>query len=106
MRWAVTDRSATQYSQCILLFRGLHTLMISPRHQELPLSEDLCVAGISKVAPGQTEPPEHRTRSHWDALDTFDLWFTFQSGRSIELSADTVELIGVAREVNPPQNHE
>ncbi|HEY6305629.1 MAG TPA: hypothetical protein VI488_04110 [Candidatus Angelobacter sp.] len=96
MSWRVSGHAVAKYSACRLVFKDLKLMVISPRDAGLPISEDLCVSGISKVVPGATEKPEYRTKRHWDSGDPFNLLFQFQSGRSIEVSAETVELVGIA----------
>jgi hypothetical protein len=73
---------------------GLKLLIISARDEDLPYSEDLTISGIPKVIPGSAEKPEYRVRREWNSGDPFHLLFDFQSQRSIEIDADTVELIG------------
>jgi hypothetical protein len=100
MRWLIEgqtgadDHPATKFSGCELAFRALNLMIISSRDRGLPLSEDLCISGISKVVPGDTKA-EYRTRRQWNAEDPFHLLFEFQSQRSMEIDAETVELIGV-----------
>ena len=36
-------------------------------------------------------------KHHWNADDPFHLFFDFQSQRTIEIDAETVELIGIAK---------
>jgi len=96
LRWMVTGNPAQKYSECILKFSGLSALRISPRDVKIPYSEDRCISGISKIVPEAAEKPEYRTRAHWDLGDEFNLMVEFQSGRMIEIDAETVELIGIA----------
>jgi len=104
MTWKVERRSAdkyfglrpeSKYSRCKLVFTGLKLMIVSPRDEELPLSEDDCVSGISKVVPEPAEEPAYRMRQHWNPGVPFHLLFEFQSQRSIEIDAETVELVGV-----------
>lgn len=97
MKWRVGGHPSTQYSGCNLLFSGLKVMSISRRDEELPQSEDLTVAGISMVTPEMGKDFAYRVRRHWSPDDPFHLVFEFQSRRSIELDAETVELIGVSR---------
>jgi hypothetical protein len=96
MSWRVSGHPAAKFSGCRLVFRNLKAMVISPRDEGLPISEDLCVSGISKVIPEATAKPEYRTKRQWGSADPFHLLFQFQSGRSIEISAETVELVGIA----------
>ncbi len=73
---------------------GSKLLIISARDEDLPYSEDLTISAISKVTPGSAEKPEYRVKREWNSSDPFHLLFEFQSERSIEVDADTVELIG------------
>lgn len=97
MKWLVNGHPSTKYSGCDLVFRNLK-LMIVSRDNQLPLSEDTCISGISKIVPDAgARAAKYRTKAEWDATDPFNLLFEFQSGRSIEKDADTVELIGVTK---------
>jgi hypothetical protein len=96
MTWRVSLNQSAAYSGCRLLFTGLKSMVISQRDEELPLSEDLCVSGISKVVPGPGEKPENRTKRQWESGDPFHLLFQFQGGRSMEVNSETVELIAIA----------
>jgi hypothetical protein len=95
MKWRVGGHPSTQYSGCNLLFSGLKLMSISSRDEALRQSEDLTVAGISMVTPEIGTDVAYRVRRQWNPDDPFHLVFEFQSRRSIELDAETVELIGV-----------
>jgi hypothetical protein len=95
MKWRVGGHPSTQYSGCNLLFSGLKLMSISPRDEQLPQSEDVTIAGISMVTPEINKDVAYRVRPQWNPDDPFHLVFEFQSRRSIELDAETVELIGV-----------
>jgi hypothetical protein len=97
MRWMVRSYSAEKYSGCELVFRNLKLVMVSERDPELPLSEDTCISGISKIVSDGGTKAEYRTRQHWNASDPFHLLFEFQSQRTIEIDAEAVELIGLAK---------
>jgi len=92
MRWMIDGRPSTTLS---LIFTNLKLLSISERADDLPLSEDLCVSSVSKVLPEPNPEPEFRMKAQWDPNEAFHLLFQFQSGRSIEIDAETVELDGV-----------
>ena len=94
MSWRITGHPATQFSGCNLVFIGLKLLIVSSRDEELPSSEDLCLSAISKISPGSDEP-DRRIKADWGKSDPFHLLFEFQSGRSIEVNAETVELVSV-----------
>jgi hypothetical protein len=97
MRWTVGGYSTASYLGCELVFRNLKLIIVSERDPELPLSEDTCISGISKIVPDGGTKPEYRTRKHWNADDPFHLFFDFQSRRTIEIDAETVELIGIVK---------
>lgn len=97
MRWKVGGHPQTKYSACDLVFAGLKLVIVSPRDEELPYSEDLCVTGISKIIPEHRERLGYRTKREWTVDDPFHLLFEFQSRRSIEISSETVELIGIPK---------
>jgi hypothetical protein len=95
LKWRMSGHASSQYSGCHLLFSGLKMLSISPRDEELPQSEDVTVSGISMVTPEINKDVAYRVRRQWNPADPFHLVFEFQSRRSIELDAETVELIGL-----------
>jgi hypothetical protein len=95
MRWVIDDRPSAKYSGCNLIFTELKLLVVSARDGDLPLSEDRCVSSVSKVLPEPNPEPEFRMKARWDVNEAFHLLFQFQSGRSIEIDAETVELVGV-----------
>ena len=51
MRWTAGGYSAAKYSGCELILRNLKLMIVSERDHELPLSEDTCISGISKIVP-------------------------------------------------------
>jgi hypothetical protein len=53
-------------------------------------SNEITLSAVSKSVPGETE---FRFKDKWDAGEPFYLLFTMVSGRSIEIDADTVELV-------------
>jgi hypothetical protein len=77
---------------CYLRFAGLESVRIEPRDVAMPLSEDVCLAGLSMVV-AQHGP--HRFRSHWNLDDPFNLLFAFQSGRTIEVASESAELVAI-----------
>jgi hypothetical protein len=98
MTWNVGGHPSAMYSGCNLIFRGLKQVMVTPRDEELPLSQDTCVSGISKVIPDRTQIPECRVKHQWDEDEPFHLFIGFQSRRSIEIDAESVELVGLRGE--------
>ena len=94
MKWAVSGHPASRYQGCSLIFTGLKLLVVSARDHDLPLSEDLCLSGISKVLPDPRTESPLRMKPEWNENEPFHLLFEFQSRRSIEIDAETVELVG------------
>ena len=94
MRWTVSGHPAAKYAGCSLIFSGLQMLVVSGRDDALPLSEDLCIASISKVRPEPHVESPLRMKPKWNEDEPFHLLFEFQSRRSIEIDAETVELAG------------
>jgi hypothetical protein len=94
MKWAVSGHPASRYTGCSLIFTGLKLLVVSARDHDLPLSEDLCVSGISKVLPDPLTESPLSMKPEWNENEPFHLLFEFQSRRSIEIDAETVELAG------------
>lgn len=74
---------------CQLRFRGISFLSMSPRDAACPSSEALCLAGLSKVIPGEREYP-HKDR--WEPDEPFHLLFEFQDERTLEIGAAAVRL--------------
>ncbi len=84
--WGDTGNKA---KGCKLVFRNLAFLKMSGRNDEMPLSEDLCLSEVSKVIPEMTE---YRYKQKWVESEKFNLLFEFQSGRTLEIGAESVEL--------------
>ena len=97
MTWTAGGHPATMYSGCSLIFRGLKQLFVSPRDEELPLSEDTCVSGISKLVPNREQRSEYRVKREWDQSEPFHLFLEFQGRRGIEIDAESAELVGIAQ---------
>jgi len=77
-----------------LLFKNLQFLHVAARDGNLPLTEDTCVSEVLKVDPAiEHVEPHMRTRRDWEPSDSFRLIFRFQSGRLIEIGAESVELV-------------
>ena len=96
MSWKIAGgQPAEKYSGCNLIFGDLSQLAVSARDEDLPVSEDLCVSAISKIIPDQTKELQYRTKREWHEGEPFHLFFEFQSKRSIEIDAETVELVGI-----------
>jgi len=102
MRWIVPGATnpwgctRNNFSGCELRFSSLKYIEITDRDSDLPLTEDSCLAGVSKVDIIRTELPQFRTRKLWNTDEEFCLWFRFQSGRDIVIDSDTVELVPLA----------
>ncbi len=92
MTWKASGHAPIRYSGCTLVFIGLKLLIISARDSDPPLSEDLCVSSVSMVLPEPNPEPAFRMKAQWNSNEEFHLLFQFQSGRSIEIDAETVEL--------------
>jgi hypothetical protein len=86
-----------KYAGVELWFRNLEFLKIGPRDEELPLTEDTCVADILQVDPAiQAEEPRLRAINAVEGGNgQFHLCFVFQSGRTIEIGSQRVELVPV-----------
>ena len=94
MKWSVSGHPAAKYAGCSLIFTGLKLLVVSGRDDDLPLSEDFCISSISKVLPEPRGESPLRMKAQWNEKEPFHLLFEFQSRRSIEINAETVELAG------------
>ncbi len=84
--WGCTENRA---KGCALKFRNVKSVTITARDEPTPSSDDSCLSGISKVIPGRTE---HRFKAEWQDNEPFHLLLEFESGRTIEVASDTVEL--------------
>jgi hypothetical protein len=80
---------ANKSKGCKLIFRNIRFLQMSGMDESIPLSEELGLSSISKVIPNTTE---WRCKETWDETDEFNLLFEFQSERSLEIGAESVEL--------------
>jgi hypothetical protein len=96
MSWSIEGHPSSKYLGCDLVFAGLKLLTISSRDEVFPYSEDACVSAISKVIPGTGEKAGYRVKREWAASEPFHFLFHFQSGREIEVNAETVKLLGIA----------
>jgi hypothetical protein len=98
MRWIVPDAKNpwgcidNKFQGCELRFSKLKYIQITERDPKLPLKEDSCLASVSKVDLEKRNPLKFRTRDAWSIDENFCLWFSFQSGRDIEIDSETVEL--------------
>jgi hypothetical protein len=93
MKWTVTGHPSAKYAGCNLVFSGLRLFVVSDRDHDLPLSEDLCVSGISKVLPEFRGESPLRMKPQWNENEPFHLLFEFQSRRALEINAATAELV-------------
>jgi hypothetical protein len=86
--WGCRENHA---AACGLLFRGVRLIqMLAGDPEDAGGSNDITLSGVSKSIPGETE---FRFKEKWDAGEPFYLLFELVSGRSIEIDADTVELV-------------
>ena len=85
-----------------LHFTGLHSLRVSPRDPDLPLSEDTCVSDILKVDP-RIEHTDLYMRAVYEITARFSLAIRFQSRRLIEIESDNVQLIPICADAVPEQ---
>jgi hypothetical protein len=99
MRWTVSASEnpwgsrENKHSGLELRFVGLKYLELSERDSELPMTENSCLASVSKINKDRSKPRKFRTQEPWSTGDEFCLWFQFQSGREIEIDSETVELV-------------
>jgi hypothetical protein len=64
--------------------------------EEKHTNEDDCVATISQVTtakPATSDPAEFRMKREWKVNEDFGLLIDLQSGRTIEIHAQSAELI-------------
>jgi hypothetical protein len=82
---------------CVLRFTEVRFLKIL-QAEERNTNEDECVASISQVSiaqPAKSEPAEFRMQREWKPNEDFGLFLELQSGRTIEIHAQSAELIPV-----------
>lgn len=94
MTW--TFSSDVKFSSCRLVFRGITFLLFLPSNGVVPLTEDTCVSGIFRVTVQNVllpSPFQYRVKDTWREGEIFNLVFLLQSGRSIEIGAETTELL-------------
>lgn len=84
--WGCTENRA---KGCALTFKNLKKVEITARDKATPALDDACLLGISRVIPDRTE---HRFKAKWQDDEPFHLLLEFESGRTIEVASDTVEL--------------
>ena len=78
------------FAGCTLRFQNVSALTISPRRPDALAEDDACMSGVSKVLP---ESDEYRHLDTWPPHRAFHLRFEFESGRTIEIAAESAELI-------------
>ena len=90
MKWKINPNYALQKypaNSFGILFMGVEFLEVTPRDQELPHTEDDCLASVSRVLIGEPLP-----RNPTDIGEKlFHLLFEFQSGQKIRIGAESVE---------------
>jgi hypothetical protein len=90
MKWTAAYARSGQgnnVSRVNLLFKDLDFIEISPRDDEMPLTEDVCVAEMFQVTPeGRGKDPRLRALTEWNT--DFHLFFRFWAA---ELSKSVLE---------------
>ena len=98
LRWSVPGVEnpwgswENRYQGCRLVFRGVLAVHVTPRDPGSERADDRALADISKVSP---ELGSNRHRESWPAGAPFHLRFEFESGRTIEVAAQSAELAGI-----------
>ena len=80
---------------CSLVFHNHSLLLVVTPDKNILVGDDTCVVGISKVAPFDYSHPilwQYRVKEQWGETEPFHLLIALQSGRSIEVGAEDVEL--------------
>ncbi len=93
---AWSDRTNTA-TGCLLRFNNVNRLKVMQSDDE-STCEDQCVSSISKIDTREhprSEPLEFRMRREWHSNDEFGLLIVLQSGRTIEIQAESVDLIAL-----------
>jgi len=99
MRWSVpADVSnpwgsyGNGFTGMELHFKNLHFLLVGPRDEQMPMSEDSCVSAVLMVDPA-IEHDDPYMRRVQEITNSFRLVFQFQSARVIEIESEIVELV-------------
>src|SRR5438477_4192293 len=99
MRWSVDLAESNPWGSpgnksvgMELHFKNLLFLFVGPRDEEIPMSEDTCVAAVLMVNPALKHDDPY-IRQVQEITKSFRLAFQFQSGRVIEIESETVELV-------------
>jgi len=100
MRWSVPTGSnpwgcyENKYTGMELHFKNLLFLLVGPRDEEMPMSEDSCVSAVLMVNP-TIKHDDPYTRQVQEITNSFRLVFQFQSRRVIEIESEIVGLVPI-----------
>ena len=98
MRWSVPSGSnpwgcyENKFTGMELHFKNLPFLLVGPRDEGMPKSEDSCVSAVLIVNP-TIEHDDPYMRQVQELTNAFRLVFQFQSRRVIEIESETVGLV-------------
>jgi len=98
MRWSVPSRLnpwgcyENKFTGMELHFRNLIFLLVGPRDEEMPMSEDSCVSSVLMVNP-TIKHDDPFMRQVQEITNSFRLLFQFQSKRVIEIESEMVGLV-------------
>jgi hypothetical protein len=90
------DRTNTA-TGCLLRFNNVGVLKVM-QGDDQATREDQCVSSISQIDKREhplSEPVEFRMRREWKSGDEFGLLIILQSGRTIEIQAESADLIAL-----------
>jgi hypothetical protein len=102
MRWSVPTGSnpwgcyENKFTGMELHFKNLLFLLVGPRDEEMPMSEDSCVSAVLMVNPAIKHDDQYM-RQVQEITNSFRLVFQFQSRRVIEIESEIVGLVPLAR---------
>jgi len=97
MRWSVPTESnpwgcyENKFTGMELHFKNLLFLLVGPRDEEMPMSEDSCVSAVLMVNP-TIKRDDPYMRQVQEITNSFRLVFQFQSRRVIEIESEIVGL--------------
>jgi len=98
MRWSVPTGSnpwgcyENKFTGMELHFKNLLFLLVGPRDEEMPMSEDSCVSAVLMVNP-TIKHDDPYMRQVQEITNSFRLVFQFQSRRVIEIESEIVGLV-------------
>lgn len=92
LNWHIDSEYARQKypaNSFAILFRGIELLEITPRDNDMPKTEDICLSSVSRVLPNEKFARKPDTIEGQE----FHLLFKFQSKLTIRVGANVAEFV-------------